>query len=277
MRVRDLAVSCAVVLCAVSLFAQEKLTAEDVVARHLESIGAATARAAVKSRTAQAATRMDMIVGGAAHAEGTAMMVSLGRQLSLQLKFPDRQYPDEQFVFDGKEVKIALTGPNTRSRLGDFLYRGEAVVRESLLGGTLLTSWALLDQRARQAKLKYQGLKKIENHELHGVAYFPKRADGNLQIHLYFEPETFRHVKTIYTFTVPPEMAPRDGRRPRVQALDRTDMRYRVEETFSDFRTVDGLTVPGHWKLQYTTEAGQTMSAAFDFTLGAIVHNNVVD
>jgi hypothetical protein len=271
---------CAVLLCAVNAFGQDpKLTAEDIVARHLEAIGTANARAAVKSRTVQARTTMDMVVGPAAHAEGAAMLVSLGRQLSVSMKFPDGRYTNEQFVFDGKETKIGLIGPNARSPLGDWLYREDAVVRESLLGGALLTSWALLDVRSRQAKLKYEGLKKFDNRELYDVFYFPKKgADNDLKIHLYFEPSTFRHVKTVYTFLVSAPMAHASNqRRASMRGQNTADTRYTIEETFSDFRTLDGLTLPGHWKLQYTADADQTISAAFDFTADTIVHNNVVD
>src|SRR5512135_1808460 len=87
----------AALVCAVAALGQEqKLNAEAVVAKHLESIGTAQARAAIKSRTAQANARMDMVIGAAGHSEGMAMLVSLGRQLSIQMKFPDGQYPNEQ-------------------------------------------------------------------------------------------------------------------------------------------------------------------------------------
>ncbi len=280
---RPSAVVCfCLVACASIAFAQEqKLTADELVARHLDSIGTAQARAGLKSRTAQATTKMDMVVGKAAHAEGMAMMVSLGRQLSIAMKFPANEYPNEQFVFDGKNVNIGLTGPGTRSRLGDWLYREDALMRESLIGGTLLTSWALFDVPKRQAKLRYDGLKKLDGRDLHDLVYFPKKgADNDLLVHLYFEPDTFRHVKTVYTFNVPPEMVhlrEQTAGRVRSQAQDRSDMKYRVEETFSDFRTQDGVTFPGHWRLQYTTDAFGTLSAVFDFTVGTVAHNNVVD
>lgn len=278
---RALAFAC-VCIMAVTGWAkdEQKPTAEDIVARHLESIGTAQARNAIKSRTVRANAHMEMVVGPAANSDGQAMLVSRARQFALQMKFPDRVYPDEQFVFDGKDVNIGLTGPSTRSRLGDWLYRQDAVVRDGLLGGALHTSWALLDVRARQARLNYEGLKKIDGRELHDVSYQAKKADNDLKIHLYFEPDTYRHVKTVYTFVVRREMEhTREQVRGTVrsQARDRSDAKYRVEETFSEFRTADGITLPGHWRLLFTTEADQTMSAAFDFAIAAVAHNNVVD
>ncbi len=278
-RVLFLVLSLLIAGCSVAQ--EQKLTAEDIVARHLESIGTPQARAGVKSRTAQAAVLMDVLVGTTAHSEGKAMLVSLGRQASIQIRMQDGQFPDENFVFDGKDVKIGQIGPNARSRMGDWLYREDALMRESLFGGSLLTSWALLDIRSRQAKLKYDGLKKVDGRNLHDLIYLPKKgADNDLAIHLYFEPETFRHVKTVYTFLVPLPLAHmREQVRGTVrsQAQDRSDTRYRVEETFSEFRTVDGITLPGRWRVEYTVQSDKTLSTACEFAIGAVAHNNVVD
>jgi hypothetical protein len=274
--------SFAVLLGTVSLWAQQpKLTSEELVTRHLESIGTPKARTDAKSRMAQGSVRVDMLVGGAAHSEGSGMVVSRGRQLIIGMnRFQDAGYPDEQFMYDGKEVRIGLTGPSTRSRLGDWLYREESLLRDGLLGGSLSTSWALLDVRGRQAKLRYEGLKKVDGRELHDLVYFPRKADAELTVHLYFEPETFRHVKSVYTFAASRGMThlPEQQRGSvRSAAQDRSNMRYRLEETFGDFQSVDGITVPRHWQILFTVEADKTVSMRFDFNFAQIVHNTVVD
>ncbi len=84
----------------------------------------------------------------------------------------------------------------------------------------------------------------------------------------------------MYTFNVEQqlqhqaELSRRDVQRG-IQNRDET--RYRVEEAFSDFRTVDGLTLPGRWKLTYTAEGGATLSTAWEFVFGPVAHNNVTE
>ncbi len=275
---------CAGVLCCALLAAaqQEKLTAQEIVARHLDSIGMAAARAAIRSRTAQAGAQYDVLIGRpAGHAQGSALLVSLDRRVSFAMRFPGTVYPDEQYVFDGKEVKIALANTRERSAMGDFFYRHDVLMKEGLFAGTLRTSWALLDTAGRQPKLRYDGLKKIDGRELHDLVYVPtKGADPDLIIHLYFEPDTFRHVKTVYSFNVPQAMQHvREQQRGSVRSRgqDREDTRYKVEEDFSEFRPLDGVTLPGRWKLTYTGESSVTLSTAWEFTLSAVAHNNVTE
>ncbi len=269
--------------CAVCAIAQEqKLTAQDIVTRHLDSIGPAAARAAIKSRTTQATTQFDVVLGSpAGHAQGSALFVALDRRLSFAMRYPEGKYPDEQFVFDGKSVQVALGNTRQRSALGDFFYRHNLLMSEGLFGGVLRTSWPLLELKDRQPKLKYNGLKKVDGRELHDLTYAPRQgADQDLIIHLYFEPDTYRHVKSVYTFTVERSLrhqAELSRRDVFSGPQNREDIRYKVEESFSDFRAVDGLTLPGRWKLTYTAESGGTMSSAWEFTLGPVAHNNVTE
>ncbi len=263
---------------------ENKLTAQDIVARHLESIGPAAARAGVKSRSARAATQFDVIIGSpTGHAEGSSWLVSLDRRMILDMRYPGTKFPDERIVYDGKNVQVAIanTPERTGSWLGDFLYRHNVLMSEGLFSGALRVSWPLLDVAGRQPKLRYQGLKKIDGRELHDLTYEPKkRGDSDLIIHLYFEPDTFRHVKTVYTFSVErgvqhqAELTRNTGKS---GPLNREDTRYRVEEIFSDFRPVDGLTLPARWKVTYTSESSSTVSTAWEFTLGGVAHNNVTE
>jgi hypothetical protein len=39
----------------------------------------------------------------------------------------------------------------------------------------------------------------VDGKELLRVNYHPHHGSGDLKIYLFFDPETFRHVKTIYT------------------------------------------------------------------------------
>jgi len=61
--------------------------AEDIVAKHLDSIGTAEARAAIKSRAVQGSLRFKVLVGGGGEVAGTWGRVSEQRKSKFVMKF----------------------------------------------------------------------------------------------------------------------------------------------------------------------------------------------
>ncbi len=226
----------------------DKLKAEEVLAKHLDSIGKADARAAAKSRMATGATKLRIIAGGTGEMIGGATVLSDGNKLQIHLPFKYPTYVGEFYEFDGKRFSDSQINPQTRSRMGAFVSAQSKIMEEGLLGGTLTTAWALLDVAGRQAKLDYNGLKKVGGRSLHQVTYRMKKG-GDVSIQLFFEPETFRHVMTVYQLSQRAAQGPSE-----VESARQQETRYRLEENFSEFTTVDGLTLPGRWKIQFTSE-----------------------
>ncbi|MGA2263499.1 MAG: hypothetical protein ABSH28_18945 [Acidobacteriota bacterium] len=173
------------------------------MAKHLGSIGTAEARASIKSRLASGTAEVVLRVGGQGTIFGKGQLLSEGRKLRLAFTFGSSDYPGEQIVFNGERVDAGQVRPGRRSSLSTFLYSYDVIAREGLLGGVLSTAWPLLDLDARQAKLDYSGLRKIEGRQLHEVKYKAKKNPGDLQVALYFDPETFRHVRTQYHMVRP--------------------------------------------------------------------------
>lgn len=273
---------------------EDHMTAEDVLRHYLDSIGTAPVRAAAKSRVVEGTTSYRILVGGSGQIDGKAVMVSDGRKMQLMLKINAPEYAGERFICDGEKTSVAGTySDKHRSEFGEFLRAEDLPLREGLLGGVLSTSWSLLDLDARKGKLKYQGLKKIDGTELYAVAYQPKK-NTDLQITLYFEPETFRHVRTVYTASVHAGLgdtsapdtlaAPSDlGGNPNpvagggdVSSARQQQTRYRIEERFSDFKTVDGLSLSSHYDLRFQEELGSGFTKTVDWdTTTTQVLNNV--
>ena len=163
-------------------------------------------------------------------------------------------YPHAKIAYDGKLLKAAYLLPGVRSTLGDFFILNPPFFREGLLGGALSTAWALSDRKLRDAKVEYNGLKKINDHQLHELTYIPKKG-SDFTIKLYFDAENFRHVRSEYMRI----LSATQGARPDDSAR-RSDTRYRLTEEFSDFKKETGLTLPHIYKMNLTV-FGQGVAA----------------
>jgi hypothetical protein len=274
--------------------------ADELVARHLDSIASPAIRAGLKTRVAQAPVHYAALVGGAGFLDGKAQMVSEGKKLQLMMKLPNNLYRGEQFIFDGEKDKVAFsTAVQTRSALGNFVFVQDAVIREGLMGGVLTTAWPLLDLDERKAKLNFEGLKKIDGQDLYDLRYRPHKGT-DLEINLYFDPQTYRHVETTYTLSSsqsfasygpstavgngPTSNAPggiatgstQTGGTAELAAARQYLNRYRLTEKFSDFKTADGVTLPTHYDIQFTQELQNGRTTLTDWDMKGIdVSNNM--
>jgi hypothetical protein len=272
--------------------------ADQLVSQHLDAIAAPAVRAGLKTRVVQGPVQFRILVGGAGTVDGKAFLVSEGRKLQFMMKLPNNEYRGEQFVFDGDKDKVAFSSARqTRSAFGSFVFVQDAVVREGLLGGVLSTAWPLLQLNERKAKVSFDGLKKIDGQELYEIRYHPKKS-SDLEINLYFDPQTYRHVETIYSYTTSQALVVTGpgagggaggpgsmdsgpttglgGESTETSAARQLPNRYRLQEKFSDFTTVDGLTVPTHDNIQFSQElqGGRTNLWEWDLK-GLEVSNNV--
>jgi hypothetical protein len=221
---------------------------------------------------AQGPLRYTILVGGAGFLDGKAQIASDGQKLVFMMKLPNNEYHGEQFVFDGDKDKVAFsTARQTRSSLGNFVFVQDAVIREGLLGGVLTTAWPLLNLNQRKAKLSFDGLKKMDGQELYELRYRPHK-NSDLEINLYFDPQTYRHVETTYSYSVS-EVLTLGGE---TAVARQVPNRYRLTEKFSDFKTVDGVTLPTHDNIQFSEELqnGRTTLNEWDLK-GLDVSNNV--
>jgi hypothetical protein len=142
-----------------------------------------------------------------------------------------------------------------------------------VLGGVWSTGWALLDLEGRKAKLHAEGTTKMEGEELLALRYEPRKST-DLDIFLYFDPQSYRHVMTVYKMAIRTSMEGGET----AQAGKQSN-RYRIEERFSDFKTADGLTLPNHYDLRYTIEMenGFTKTVEWDVRALNIMNNQSID
>ena len=224
-----------------------KLTAEEVVSKSLAAVASPQDRAAVKFYEATGTVKITTTVGGV-NANGTVLLVSEGNKLKFAIKAPSTIYPGDQFVYDGKDVSVSKDNQGRRSPLGDFAWWQKAIMRDGLLGGVLSTAWPLYDPKFRNAKLTYNGIKKVNGVSVHEISYNSKNIDSSTTVKLLFDVENFRHLETIYEMEVPANFGGVKSAVSSAQTSYET-ARYRLEEVFSDFRQLGPYTLPLHDKL----------------------------
>lgn len=247
---------------------------EWVVARHLESVGSARARNAIRSRVVQGGSTYRIIVGGSGAIDGKFVFGSEGPLTNFLFKINASSYHGEQFICDGKKTSVAGTwSDKTRSEFGDFVLAQDILLKDNLLGGVWSSGWPFFDLDSHKAKLHVEGIKKVDGRELLAVRYQPKKST-DLSITMFFDPETYRHIKTLYT--VEPGRSIEGGEMGQAQQAHK---RYRLEETFSEFQTVDELTLPSHYDLRYTleTESGATKAIQWEVRAVKISNNISID
>lgn len=263
----------AIVFSSISLWAAD-MKPEELVARHLDAIGNAQTRTGLKSRVVQGLGLYKILVGGSGSIPAKFVFASEGQKSDFLLKVNANGFMGEQFICDGSRTSVAGTYlDKSRSEFGTFILSEDIILRENLLGGVLSSGWPLLDLEAKKAKVHFEGIKKIDGKELLTLRYQPKKTT-DLLIFLYFDPQTYQHVETIY------KMEPSNTLEGGESAMaGRSTRRFRIEEHFSDFKTADGLTLPHVYDLRFTLEAesGFAKSIEWEMTNLNILNNQSVD
>lgn len=252
--------------------AEDKLKPEEVVARHLEAIGPADARSPQRTRVAAGTTLMEVKAGGHGGSEGQGLIASTGDKVLLNASFNSPAYPFERVGFDGERVSARPIRPNVRSPLSNFFLSHETIFKEGLIGGVLSTAWPLLHLEERKAKLTYAGAGEVAGRPAHRLRYAPRKG-SDLKVTLYFDAETFRHVRTEYERTVPAFMGATPG-----QSVSQRETRYRLVEEFSDFKTEGGLTLPRAYTVGFTVfSTGTPTDVTWKFNLTRVGLDQPID
>jgi len=190
------------------------------------------------------------------------------------VKFSQEDYRGENVVFNGDAMGVAFANSNqSRSPFASFLLAQDVIVRDGLLSGALSTAWPLLNVADGKPKLTVEGVKKVDGVSAYQVRYKPRKR-GVLQILLYFDQETFRHIKTIYSTSVANNVGASITESVKLQP-ERTIL----EERFSDFTTAEGITLPSHYNIHFTQELqdGKTTVYEWDMKANEVSENMSLD
>lgn len=229
-----------------------KLTPDEIVAKHLESIGTADAISAVKTRVIMANGSVGSARAyGGAIPKGPAQFASDSNKVLLAMIFNSNEFPYEKAAFDGKDQSVGL--PNgQRTPLSEFLNAKKSILKEGLLGGALSSAWPLLDVKGRKAKLEYGGTDVVDGRPVYKLKYIPR---DELKVTLFFDAETFQHVMTQYQYSVEVSLG-----------ASSTDIQsqkdfFSMTERFGDFRKVGALTLPFSYTITVDSQKNSSTSA----------------
>ena len=262
-----------------SLIGQEKeLVATDLIARHLKSIGKPADLAQIKSRGITGKAAVQFIQGAKGQINnGQFICVSEGDKIGLRMTFPDTNYPQEYFAFNGTEVSVGYISPGQRSPLADFIFRYNGLMKEGFMGGILSTAWPFLKAKDQQPEYQYSK-EKVEDKEFHVIEYSSKKALGDVKVKLYFEPKTYHHVKSEYRVRLANDLSAmgsvNDGGNPDPMNRDailatgrpgvtrpkatiqsnQADSIYVLTEKFGNYANIGGLILPQDYIIEYSME-----------------------
>jgi hypothetical protein len=268
MKFRALSALIAMLAFISTAFAGDKITVEDLVSKHIDSIVTSKMDKTPLGRAGSGVAIRDVLLGGAGHREGKVSFVSKDSAFQLILDFNSAEYQGETYTWDGNNTRIGASGVDKFSALAQFIQMHDQIMREGLLGGTLNNGWALFTLSKHNPKLHYDGLKKFNGKPAHQVTYKPKKDDPDMTIRLFFEPDTFRHIGTSYEYES--QVAAMAHNMPGSEKV-----LEHVEESFSDFKPEGGLTLPHHWQLRYMQEHGASLSIRFEMNFSKIETGSV--
>jgi hypothetical protein len=235
-------------LCGLSVEAQE-LKAEEAIAKHLDSIGTKEKRVEIKNRLVVGMSEFESKLPSRKTA-GKAIFVSEANNLFFVSSFNSREYPFEKIGFFKGKVNLPFVTSGTRSPLGAFIADHSKILSDGLLTGSISGTWILLNLPEQKGGFKSAGTKKIDGRETYVLNYFPKGAGSSeFTVKLFFDSQTFRHVRTEYLHIIAPKQATfgvlgQEG-----------GLKISLREDFGDFKNADGLTLPHSYKIHYETDS----------------------
>lgn len=255
---------------------EDKPKPEDILAKHLESIGPAEARKPNRPRGMTGTIDVTIKSKGVAKGQGAAILASEGAMNLVRMDFGGTQYPYDRIAFDGTKITASQIAPGSYSNLGSFVRSHPELLKEGLLGGALSAAWLPLNLATMKGKLEYAGTKKVNNRPAIEIKYRPS-GGSDLKISLFFDAETFQHVRSVYQHTVSAQMSAGNlgttqrstgassaagsargtgvgntstGREGELSA-SQSETRYLLSEEFADFKPEGGLTLPHSYKIRF--------------------------
>lgn len=228
----------------------QNLKLEEVISKHTASIGTAEKQKELKNM---------VLLGSSAFESKLPERKSIGRvaivseesNLLFISSFAADSYPFEKIGVFSSKINIPFVTPGIRSPLGDFLWEHPGILDSGLFLGSMSLNWNLLKANARKGKLNLAGTKKIGGRKAYTIEYFTEGASNELKIRLFFDAETFQHIRSEYR----EEFSGKDAA---FGTLGQANgFVVELTETFSDFKNYEGITLPSVSKVHYMSSSSK--------------------
>jgi len=216
---------------------------EQLVAEHLKSVGESSALSQVRSISFIGTSEVNFILPIVGQLSGPARLVSEGPQIGIIMEFGAYNYRAEHFAYDGKSVTVGNIQPGLKSPLGEFIFTYKKIIKNGMLGGVLSRAWPLFDLKNNKPRSMKVRTTKVDGIEMYELEYRPREDHGDMKIRMYFDPKTYRHMRTEYKTSN--------------NNVDGSFYYNILIEKFDDFRQVGLLTLPRSYTLSYTVEGTQ--------------------
>jgi hypothetical protein len=257
----------AVLACLAPVVAAQAPSPVQFVKMHLdEALGPPEARMG-GAREVRGACQVEARQSGTGALGGSFSLATDATSTRLLINFGTENYEGEKFIFDGSKTDIGFAvRPSARkSALADFMAAHDVILREGLLGGVLNAGWPLLDLAARQVRLDSGGLKDFDGRRLYRLRYRAKSKQGELDIYLFFDPTSFRHVASVYSWSRAQNLGTSME-----SSSQQSEVNFRLEERFADFERIGGLTLPTTWSIDFEQSANTTLVWRYKFKVASV-------
>ena len=237
----------------------QNLKPEEILAKHIEAIGAKERIDSVKNRLAVGLSEFESKLPSR-KADGKAVIASESGNLMFLASFRSQEYPFEKIGFFSNKINLPWVTSGTRSPLGAFIADHEKILSSGLFTGTISSRWPLLDPQNKKGRVQSGGTKKVDGRKVYVLDYFPKGGGSTeFTIKVFFDSETFRHVRTEYRRQI-------SSKQDTFGQLGRqADVKLTMTEEFGDYKTVDGLTLPYSYRINYLTNSN---SGVYEYIWG---------
>ena len=228
----------------------QDLSVDQIIAKHLDSIGTKEKRQQTATLFAagfsEFESKVPVVKGG-----GKAVVVSDPENLFFVLSLNSRDYPFEKIGAFGKKISLPYISPGNRSLLGAFLSEHSKVLSDNLFCGSMSLRWINYISTSR---MRPAGKKDVRGRQAYAIDVLPSGSGSDeFKIRIYFDSKTFQHVRSDYK---------REGRVGMVtfgQQNQQAGGRVELMEEFADFKDVDGLTLPHAYKVTFSSNSNSQM------------------
>jgi len=222
---------------------------EEIIAKHLESIGTKEKRAAVKNRMAAGTSQFESKLPNR-KTTGKALIVSeAANNLMFISSFSSKEYPFEKIGLFADKVSLPFVTAGTKSPLGIFIADHNKILSEGLFTGSISTTWGLLNPQIKREKFTSAASRKIDGRKTYALNYYPSGSSAAFTVKLFFDAETFHHIRTEYRHVISPKEQ-------NMGTLgEQNGVKIGLTESFADFKNADGLTLPHSYKAHYVTDS----------------------